>query len=87
MKYIIFAVIPILLAGCDFEVYRYPCQDPANWEKAECKKPLCEVSRTCPEHIFDNDKQVTKLLPVEPATGSSAPRVKSEQTETKGECK
>lgn len=87
MKYIIFAVIPILLAGCDFEVYRYPCQDPENWAKAECKKPQCEVSRTCPEYIFDNDKQVTKLLPVDPTPGSLAPKVKTEQTETKGECK
>ena len=87
MKYIIFAVIPILLAGCDFEVYRYPCQDPSNWESEECKKPQCEVSRTCPHHIFDNEREVIKLLPPDPTPGSSAPKVKSEQFESKGECK
>jgi hypothetical protein len=71
MKYIIAACVPLLLVGCsgDYQYYRYPCQDPANWETAECKKPLCEVSRTCPEHIFDNEKEVMKLLtPVSPVT-------------------
>jgi len=87
MKYIIFAIVPILLAGCNMEVYRYPCQDPANWSKEECKKPLCEVSRTCPEHIFDNEKEVIKLLPSNPPTGSSTPKVAPQQTDKKGECK
>lgn len=35
-----------LLAGCG-DQYRYPCQDPANWEKAECKPPICEANGTC----------------------------------------
>ena len=61
MKYIILACIPILLAGCDLEVYRYPCQDPANWDSAQCQKPQCEVSRTCPEHIF-KDKEILKTI-------------------------
>lgn len=52
MKYIILACFPLLLAGCEYEVYRYSCQDPNNWGQAECQKPQCEVSRTCPEHIF-----------------------------------
>lgn len=41
----------VLLFGCS-EQYRYPCQDPANWESAECQKPVCEIGRNCPEHIF-----------------------------------
>ena len=41
----------LLLAGCDAQ-YRYPCQNPENWDKSFCKKPYCEVSRDCPEHIF-----------------------------------
>jgi hypothetical protein len=42
-----------LISGCsDLERYRYPCQDPVNWEKDECKPPLCEASGTCPVHIF-----------------------------------
>jgi hypothetical protein len=59
MKYIILACIPLLLAGCEYEVYRYACQNPENWETAECQKPLCEVSRTCPEHIFKSETVVS----------------------------
>lgn len=40
-----------LLSGCN-DSYRYPCQDPANWETAECKPPICEASGTCPEDIY-----------------------------------
>jgi len=39
------------LAACD-QHYRYTCQDVSNWDKEECKKPRCEVHKTCPEHIF-----------------------------------
>jgi len=41
----------IILAGCG-DFYRYPCQNPDNWDKDICKKPYCEVNQTCPEHIF-----------------------------------
>ena len=36
--------------------YRYPCQDPANWDKQFCKLPECDVNRTCPEHIFKGQR-------------------------------
>ena len=75
MKFIVTALAVLVLAGCDFELYRYPCQDPDNWNKAECQKPLCEVSRTCPEHIFKNDS-VIKSIP-QPVT----------TTPNKGGCK
>lgn len=41
----------LILFGCEAR-YRYPCQNPDNWDKDYCKKPYCEVSRDCPEHIF-----------------------------------
>ena len=44
--------VPLLLAVFGGDRFRYSCQDPANWEKTECQKPLCDVTRTCPEHIF-----------------------------------
>ena len=62
MKYMILACVPLLLVGCDFEVYRYPCQDPENWKTAECQKPQCEVSGTCPEHIFKGQEGVIKSI-------------------------
>jgi hypothetical protein len=39
------------LSGCQ-DRYRYPCQDPRNWNSAECQKPQCDISKSCPEHIF-----------------------------------
>jgi hypothetical protein len=52
-KYLLGAAVTIILSGCsDYQYYRYPCQDPANWDKDECKPPICEVNRTCPDHIF-----------------------------------
>jgi hypothetical protein len=80
MKYIVTACAALLLAGCDYEVYRYACQNPENWDTAECQKPLCEVSRTCPEHIFKNEINVVRAAAVEAVT--KAPPVSS-----KGECK
>jgi hypothetical protein len=77
MKYIILAGIPILLAGCNLEVYRYACQNPDNWETAECQKPQCEVSRTCPEHIFKSETVVKAATSVPKPVAQSL----------KGECK
>ena len=45
-------VLPIGLAVFSGDRFRYPCQDPANWDKEICKMPVCDVTRTCPEHIF-----------------------------------
>ena len=37
-----------LLSGCGYDgSYRYPCQDPTNWESADCKPPICTASGTC----------------------------------------
>jgi hypothetical protein len=42
----------LLLSGCGYDGhFRYPCQDPANWEKAECKPPVCTASGTCPADL------------------------------------
>ena len=50
----LFLTLP--LAGCGYDGhYRYPCQDPANWENAECKPPICEASGTCLEDLLGYD--------------------------------
>jgi hypothetical protein len=42
------------LTGCGYDGhYRYPCQDPANWESAECKPPVCTANGACPEDLSD----------------------------------
>jgi len=49
-------LLPIGLAMFSGDRFRYPCQDPANWDKEFCQKPLCDVTRTCPEHIFKGQR-------------------------------
>jgi hypothetical protein len=66
-KYLVVAVfLVVALTGCE-QYFRYPCQNPDNWEKPQCQKPLCEVNRDCPEHIF-------KSGPAAPAPMPAAPR-------------
>lgn len=65
MKKTIILTSLLLLAGCETQ-YRYFCQDPENWEKAECKKPLCEVNRDCPEYIFKDAGPAVPATPAQP---------------------
>jgi len=62
IKYALVALaLPVfLVAACGQKEYpfRYACQDPANWETAQCQKPKCEVHRVCPEHIFKNFEEM-----------------------------
>ena len=57
VKYLlVLLALPIGMAMCSGDRYRYPCQDPANWDKDFCKLPICDVNRTCPEHIFKGQR-------------------------------
>lgn len=49
-------ILPVFLAIFGGDRFRYPCQDPENWDKEYCKKPTCDVTRTCPEHIFKGQR-------------------------------
>jgi hypothetical protein len=75
--------VPIGLAVFGGDRFRYPCQDPNNWDKAICQKPACDVTRTCPEHVFkgqrdprlglpdDNKVNTSVVPPAAPAQGVS----------------
>jgi hypothetical protein len=52
-------LLMLSLTGCDLNRYRYPCQDPKNWEIAECTPPECEATQTC-------TKDVIKITPTTP---------------------
>lgn len=52
LSLLLLIALPVGLAAFGGDRFRYPCQDPKNWEKDFCKMPLCDVTRTCPEHIF-----------------------------------
>ncbi len=49
-------LLPLGLAYFSGDRFRYPCQNPDNWDKDICKMPLCDVTRTCPEHIFKGQR-------------------------------
>jgi len=53
---LVILLLPIGLAMCSGDRFRYPCQDPENWDKQICKMPQCDVTRTCPEHIFKGQR-------------------------------
>ena len=60
LKTLMLVFVPLLLlSGCK-DQYRYTCQDYNNWDKPRCQKPVCEVHRDCPEHIFGPDFEQMK---------------------------
>lgn len=46
----------VLLSGCS-DRFRYPCQDPKNWELDECKPPICTATGTCPEQLVKPEQE------------------------------
>lgn len=70
-KWVIFLLaLPLGLAFFGGDSFRYPCQDPKNWDKEMCKMPTCDVTRTCPEHIFKGQRD-PRLGP--PKDGEASP--------------
>jgi len=33
--------------------FRYPCQDPLNWEDKVCLHPICDADGTCTEYLIE----------------------------------
>ena len=55
--FVLLIFLPLILAYfSDGERFRYPCQNPENWDKPMCQLPLCDVTRTCPQHIFKGQR-------------------------------
>ena len=48
---LISAVIGIAYVSGDGR-YRYPCQDPDNWQNAECQPPICTATKQCPQDLL-----------------------------------
>ena len=79
LKWIVLLSI-LLLSGCE-ERYRYPCQDPDNWDEKQCKKPYCSANGTCPEDLTHYEKKNITINEKGNAVFVPAP------TPSKGECK
>ena len=63
-------ILPVTLAIFGGDKFRYPCQNPDNWDKKICQKPACDVTRTCPEHIFKGQRD-PRLGPQDDKTNTS----------------
>jgi hypothetical protein len=59
-------LLPLSLAFFGGDRFRYPCQDPENWNKPICQKPACDVTRTCVEHVFKGQRDPRLGPPEEP---------------------
>ena len=52
------SVLALSLTSCGYSgFYRYPCQDPKNWETAECKPPICTAAQVCPVDLVKTASQ------------------------------
>ncbi len=51
-----FSIMLVFLTGCE-DRFRYPCQDPENWELDECKPPICTATATCPEQLVKTEQE------------------------------
>lgn len=49
-------LLPLVFLFFTNDHFRYPCQNPNNWNKDFCKRPICDVTRTCPDHIFKGQR-------------------------------
>jgi hypothetical protein len=55
------------LISCGYDgSYRYPCQDPANWETADCKPPICTASDTCTTDMLPKEMNDAPISTPEP---------------------
>jgi hypothetical protein len=50
------SLLSIALTACGYDGhYRYSCQDPANWENADCVPPICHASDYCTKDLVPDD--------------------------------
>ena len=48
-RILVASLLTLSLTSCGYEgQFRYACQDPKNWETAECKPPICSATLSCP---------------------------------------
>lgn len=73
-------ILPLALAIFGGDSFRYPCQDPKNWDKEMCKMPTCDVTRTCPEHIFKGQRDPRLGPPKEGEVPLTTPKLTQPQT-------
>lgn len=66
-------LLPIAMAYFSGDRFRYPCQNPDNWDQPVCQKPRCDVTRTCPEHVFKGQRDPRLGPPESPLIQPTVP--------------
>ena len=62
-RLILSALLVFSLTGCGYDGhFRYPCQDPTNWETSECKPPICTATQTCPVDLVKTSDGTTATV-------------------------
>ena len=47
------SLLTLTLTACGYDGnFRYPCQDPANWDDPNCQPPICEADGTCTKDLL-----------------------------------
>ena len=64
-KLVVLLTLSCTLVACH-ERYRYPCQDPDNFDKKECLHPICDIDGMCPENLVGH-----KIFPENNQNGSN----------------
>jgi hypothetical protein len=66
-------LLPIAMAFFGGDRFRYPCQNPDNWDTPQCKRPICDVTRSCPDHVFKGQRDPRTDLPISATPQTSQP--------------
>jgi hypothetical protein len=46
-------LLSLALISCGYDGnFRYPCQDPINWDDPNCQPPICEADGTCTKDLI-----------------------------------
>jgi hypothetical protein len=70
----IFFISLLFLTACGYDgSYRYPCQDPENWNLDECNPPICEVDGACTETLLGFNPSETTIADTVPTEETVAP--------------
>jgi len=47
------SLLTATLTACGYDGnFRYPCQDPINWDDPNCQPPICEADGTCTKDLI-----------------------------------
>jgi hypothetical protein len=55
-RILLIASLCLTLISCGYDGnFRYPCQDPENWQAVECVPPVCHAYDYCTKDLIPDD--------------------------------